>query len=249
MSYFNSFQSWLYHTSIYQNLLRELPAPLNNICFDSLLCIFLLVYLIYRLVEAVHIIRYRKKIRKKQEAARRLQREKDQELLDRERRVSEKEERIGKFFDYMDSLFVGKMRQQEASFHGGGSQNGRKLLGRKHFFLEKRDPVADEMQNQMAPVNDYDAAMGAFASEEEQNRQIQRLREQEERQLHSNLESLDASLHGDACTDVVDMPEEEIRDQKLEKRMSRARREDEKERRRKEKRLKRENKRKQHESG
>ena len=249
MSYFNSFQSWLYHTSIYQNLLRELPAPLNNICFDSLLCIFLLVYLIYRLVEAVHIIRYRKKIRKKQEAARRLQREKDQELLDRERRVSEKEERIGKFFDYMDSLFVGKMRKQEASFHGGGSQNGRKLLGRKRLFLEKRDPVADEVQNQMAPVNDYDAAMGAFASEEEQNRQIQRIREQEERQLHSNLESLDASLHGDACTDVVDMPEEEIRDQKLEKRMSRARREDEKERRRKEKRLKRENKRKQHESG
>ena len=112
-------------------------------------------------------------------------------------------------------------------------------MGRKHFFLEKRNPVADEMQNQMAPVNDYDAAMGAFASEEELNRQIQRLREQEERQLHSNLESLDASLHGDVCTDVVDMPEEEIRDQKLEKRMSRARREEEKEHRRKEKRLKR----------
>ena len=87
------------------------------------------------------------------------------------------------------------------------------------------------------------------SEKEEQNRQIQRLREQEERQLHSNLESLDASLHGDACTDVVDMPEEEIRDQKLEKRMSRARREEEKECRRKEKRLKRENKRKQHESG
>ena len=109
--------------------------------------------------------------------------------------------------------------------------------------------MADEKQNQMAPANDYDAAMGAYASEEEQNQQIQRLREQEERQLHTNLKSLDASLRGDAYTDVMERPEEEIRDRQLEKRMNRARREEEKERRREEKRLKRENKRKQHESG
>ena len=76
MSYFYSFQSWLYHTSIYQNLLRELPAPLNNIYFDSILCICLALYLIYRLVETVHIIRYRMKIRKKQESERKRRLEK-----------------------------------------------------------------------------------------------------------------------------------------------------------------------------
>ncbi|MCI6243449.1 MAG: hypothetical protein PUF81_09685 [Lachnospiraceae bacterium] len=132
MSDFYSFQSWLYHTSIYQNLLRELPAPLNNIYFDSILCICLVLYLIYRLVETVHIIRYRKKIRKKQESDRKRRLEKDQEFHEREPKADEKEERIGRFFDSMESHFTGKMRTQETAGVCRPQKN-RKSLGRKIF--------------------------------------------------------------------------------------------------------------------
>ena len=176
MSYFYSFQSWLYHTSIYQNLLRELPAPLNNIYFDSILCICLVVYLIYRLVESVHIIRYRKKIRRKQEADRKRRLEKDQELHERERKVDEKEERIGRFFDSMESLFTGKMRTQEVA-GVCRPQKSRKLLGRKMFFLEKKGTVTGEKPDVEETVSDYDVVMGAFASEVEQEERMNQLRE------------------------------------------------------------------------
>ena len=132
MSDFYSFQSWLYHTSIYQNLLRELPAPLNNIYFDSILCVCLVLYLIYRLGETVHIIRYRKKIRKKQESDRKRRLEKDQEFHEREPKADEKEERIGRFFDSMESHFTGKMRTQETAGVCRPQKN-RKSLGRKIF--------------------------------------------------------------------------------------------------------------------
>ena len=248
MSYFYSFQSWLYHTSIYQNLLRELPAPLNNIYFDSILCICLALYLIYRLVETVHIIRYRMKIRKKQESERKRRLEKDQELHERERKVDEKEERIGRFFDSMESLFTGRMRTQEAA-GVCRPQKSRKLLGRKMFFLEKKGAVIGEKPDVEETVNDYDVVMGAFASEVEQEERMNQLREKEERQLQSNLKALDASLRSGEPDCVGEFSEEGIYDKRLENRKSRARREEERERKREEKRLKRENKGKQHESG
>ena len=242
MSYFYSFQSWLYHTSIYQNLLRELPAPLNNIYFDSILCICLVLYLIYRLVETVHIIRYRKKIRRKQESDRKRRLEKDQELHERERKVDEKEERIGRFFDSMESLFTGKMRTQEAAGVCRPQKN-RKSLGRKMFFLEKKGTVTGEKPDVEETVSDYDVVMGAFASEVEQEERMNQLREKEERQLRTNLKTLDASLRsGEPDCVVGEFSEEKTYDKQLEKRKSRARREEERERKREEKRLKRGNK-------
>ena len=147
-----------------------------------------------------------------------------------------------RFFDSMESLFTGKMRTQEAA-DVCRAQKNRKSLGRKMFFLEKKGTVTGEKPDVEETVSDYDVVMGAFASEVEQEERMNQLREMEERQLRTNLKTLDASLRsGEPDCVVGEFSEEKTYDKQLEKRKSRARREEERERKREEKRLKRGNK-------
>ena len=103
--------------------------------------------------------------------------------------------------------------------------------------------MTEEKPDVEETVSDYDVVMGAFASEVEQEERMNQLREMEERQLRTNLKTLDASLRsGEPDCVVGEFSEEKTYDKRLEKRKSRARREEERERKREEKRLKRGNK-------
>ena len=54
--------------------------------------------------------------------------------------------------------------------------------------------MTEEKPDVEETVSDYDVVMGAFASEVEQEERMNQLREKEERQLRTNLKTLDASL-------------------------------------------------------
>ena len=41
MKYFYELQDWLYQTEFYQEVLKELPEPLNNIYFDTIVVIII----------------------------------------------------------------------------------------------------------------------------------------------------------------------------------------------------------------
>lgn len=240
MEYFYAFQRWLYDTPFYQEILKELPVPLNNIYFDSLVLIGLAIYLIYRIIEAIRIACYRRRIRRKQDRERRQQLEREKEMMYRELQMQQKEEKVGRFMDYMEMLFASRTGRADVyetysspeTYNSQEHQN--KRVGRKNFFLQKKDRYRISQKDEFSETSDYDSVMDAFVYDVEQEQKISRKQEAEKEQLYSKISALDDEL----CVRVVeesatvaDMQE----DSTLEKRKARARKEEEKERKREEK--------------
>ena len=230
MKYFYAFQNWLFHTSLYQSILSKLPSPFNNIYFDSLLVLGLAVYLVYRFVEAIRIIRYRKRLRRKQADMSREQCRRDQEVTDRERQVKEKEERISRFLDHMECVFTSRMRKTDASEScGRRERTGR--IGQKRFLLDNKARDTADFTTPESIVTDYDDAMDAFSSGLKQEQEVREMQEQQREQLNSKLKSLDITFKEDEITQDKGVVEIGV-DRAIEKRKEKARKEEEKERKR-----------------
>ena len=239
MEYYYSFQNWLYQTDLYQNILREMPAPLNNIYFDTVLVLGVAVYVIYRGIETIRIACYHKRIRKKQAQERRNRRDKEQEMLFREKQVQEKEERIGRFMDYMEFLFRSRMRSSDAADQSD-TVGQRKRLGFRGLFLEKKDKSVPYEVNPVSSASDYDAVMENYAYDEQREEEISRKREKENEEVFSILHTLDDELRVEALGDNMDKATGKGSDTEIEKRKERARKAEEKERKKAEKLLKKE---------
>ena len=237
MEYYYSFQNWLYQTDLYQNILREMPAPFNNIYFDTVLVLGLAVYVIYRIIETIRIACYHKRIRNKQAQERQSRRDREQEMLFREKQVQEKEERIGRFMDYMEFLFRSRMRRSDAS-EQSETVGQRKRLGFRGFFLEKKDKLVADEVNPVSSTSDYDVVMENYAYDEQWEEEISRKREKESEEVFSKLHTLDDELRVEAVGDNVEMAAGNVSDPEIEKRKERARKAEEKERKKAEKLLK-----------
>ncbi len=240
MEYFYAFQNWLYHTSFYQDILRKMPAPLNNIYFDSVFAIGLVIYLILRVVEAVRIACYRNHIRKKQAGERKLRREREEEVLIRERQVQEKEEKIGRFLDYMEFLFASRARRNENYEENCETQDSkphRRRIGRRNLFLEKKNVSecpSDTVICAESEVSDYDVVMDAYDYDEKQEHEAVEHREMADERMKSNLHSLEKELKVEVQQELDPQPVEKM-DVGYEKRKARAKLQEEKERKQAEK--------------
>lgn len=241
MEYFYAFQRWLYATTFYQEILKELPVPLNNIYFDSLVLIALAVYLVYRIIEAIHIACHRRRIRRKQERERKKQMEREKEMMYRELQVQQKEEKVGRFMDYMEMLFASRTGRADdyetysspETYNRPEYQNRR--VGRKNFFLQRKVRFQIAQKDEVPDTSDYDSVMDAFVYDVEQEQKISKRQEAEREQLHSKINELDDELRVRAVDNFSETAVAKAEDPELEKRKARARKEEEKERKRREK--------------
>ena len=87
MKYFYELQDWLYQTEFYQEVLKELPEPLNNIYFDTIVVIIIGIFLLYRIFDMLHSFFYYRRIRKMQEKERKEKKEQEARMLKREEQV------------------------------------------------------------------------------------------------------------------------------------------------------------------
>lgn len=230
MEYFYEFQSWLYETRLYQEVLKELPVPLNNIYFDSLIILGLLVYLLYRILDALWYAFRRRRIRKRQEKERKLQLQREKEMMYRELQMQQKEESVGRFLDFMEMLAARRMEHTQG--YGDRNITGQhgKRIGRKNFLLEKND-VPD--------TSDYDVVMDAVTYDVEQDCEITRKQKREQEQMQTRISELDEVIKVRVLDEAVDV-KIAAPDAALEKRKERARRKDEKERQRAERKMRKE---------
>lgn len=225
MEYFYEFQSWLYETRLYQEILKELPVPLNNIYFDSLIILGLLVYLLYRILDALWYALRRRRIRKRQERERKQQLQREKEMMYRELQVQQKEESVGRFLDFMEMLAARRMEHTQG--YGDRNITGQhgKRIGRKNFLLEKND---------VPNTSDYDVVMDAVTYDARQDSEIAKKQKREQEQMQTRISELDEVIKV-RVLDETEVMESAAPDVALEKRKERARRRDEKERQRAEK--------------
>lgn len=239
MEYYYSLQSWLYRTNLYQGILTEMPAPLNNIYFDTVMLVVLVVYVVWRIVEIIRMFRYHKRIRKKQANDRQSRSDREQEMSDREKQVEQKEERLNRFLDYMEFVFLSRIRRAGSAEQSSNVRTG-KRLGFRNILLEKKEDLAVEVVevSTNSKVSDYDEIMKSFVYDDQQEKELSRMREEETAEALSKLRMLDEELR---MKDEADHIVEEIvteSDPDIEKRKARARKKEEKERKRAEKLLK-----------
>lgn len=237
MEYYYEFQDWLYRTSLYQDILKELPIPLNNIHFDSVVILGVTAYAVYRVIDGICCACYRRHIRKRQERDRKLQLEREKEMLCRELQVQQKEENLGRFLEYLEKASArrrGQMKDYDNQIIQGRRQN---WLGRKDYFLEENN-FTEVAGRKSADISEYDSVMDAFIYDAEQDRNIKRKREAEREQVFSRMNDIDDSLRvreivveEESVVDYIENPD-------LEKRKEKARRKEEKQRRKEEKRMK-----------
>lgn len=242
MEYYYEFQDWLYQTSFYQEILKELPVPLNNIYFDSIMLLVLGAYLICRILDAIWYACRRRRIRKRQEKERKQQMQREKEMMYRELQVQQKEEKVGRFLNYIEMLAARQSGQTEYyEYQDGGEYQSiqghrRKRLGLKQFFLEKKDKGNIPGGSREGSSTDYDTVMDAYVYDVEQEQEISKRQELEKEQLHSNIHALDDELRVRVVEDTTESVNY-VDDSALERRKKKARLKAEKEQRKAEKRL------------
>lgn len=234
MEYFYEFQEWLQETRLYQEILQELPVPLNNIYFDSLIILGLAAYLIYRILDAIWYACRRRRIRKRKERDRKQQLQREKEMMYRELQVQQKEEKVGRFLDYMEMIAARRMGQTDGYENRNITGKHGKRIGRKNFFLEKKNEPGFS-DSEYPEASDYDVVMEAVVYDAEQDSEISRKQRAAQEQMYTRINELDEAIKVRIVDETVEVTVDEC-DPVLEKRKEKARRKDEKERRKAEKR-------------
>lgn len=190
MEYLNVFQEWLYQTRLYQDFLKNMPSPVNNVYFDTFLILLAVVYFAYRIVDAVRIVRYRKKARKRMAEEQAQRKAADRVWKLRETEVRDKEEKIGRFMDVMEMYFRSKGRDAQ----GAGRQKGNfwSRLGRREGYLLGESPEDGVLGYR--EYTDYDRELMEEKLRTEQEEAFSESRRQEREQMGENLTRLEREI-------------------------------------------------------
>ena len=194
MEYLNVFQEWLYQTRLYQDFLKNMPPPVNNVYFDTFLILLAVVYILYRIVDAVRIVRYRKKARKRMAEEQAQRKAADRVLNLRETEVRDKEEKIGRFMNVMEMYFRNKGRDAQGAGRQKGSFWGR--LGRRENYLLGESPE-DEVLG-YKEFTDYDRELMEEKMRTEREAAFSESRRQEREQMGESLTRLEREIR-DCC--------------------------------------------------
>lgn len=200
MEYLNVFQEWLYQTKLYQDFLKNMPPPVNNVYFDTFLIILAVVYIAYRIVDAVRIFRYRKKVRKRMAEEQAQRKAADRVLNLRETEVRDKEEKIGRFMDVMEMYFRNKGRDTQGAGRQKGYFWGR--LGRRESCLLGESPENEELGYR--EYTDYDRELMEEKMRTEQEAAFTESRRQAREQMGESLTRLERELRD--CSNEADTP-------------------------------------------
>lgn len=192
MEYLNVFQEWLYQTRLYQDFLKNMPPPINNVYFDTFLILLAVVYFAYRIVDAVRIVRYRKKARKRMIEEQAQRKASDRVLHLRETEVRDKEEKIGRFMDVMEMYFRNKGRERDAQGAGKHKGNFWGRLGRRESCL-LGESSEDEVLG-YREYTDYDRELMEEKLRTEQEAAFRELRRQEREQMGESLTRLEREI-------------------------------------------------------
>ena len=233
MDFLNLFQNWLYQTNLYQQFLKNMPPPINNIYFDTFFILIAVIYLIYRIVDRIRVVKYHKKIRERQAKEQKERKNAERELYERESEVRDKEEKIGRFMDVVEFYFWNR---------GGGAQQGEtrqrkgffSRIGHKELFLTEKTGVESEPVETTSDISysDYDARMQDYEKSRMQEACFQESRRKAREQLDESMTILNEQLHVDQNVKVADSSDLGVqRDRRYEKRKAKALKEMEKEQR------------------
>ena len=119
MEFLDKLQAWLKGTSFYNDFLLHMPAPLNNIYFETILFAVLLIYCGYRIIDIIRMTKRNRDIKKHEEELRlRLKEKAAENEIDRingEKEARNQQDNMSQLMDVMKmSMLVNTTKQVQS---------------------------------------------------------------------------------------------------------------------------------------
>lgn len=211
MEYLNMFQDWFSQTGIYQQFLKNMPPPVNNIYFDTACVLVAACYLVFRVADGVRIMGYHRRIRRRQAEEQRKRCEAEQELKEREKEVRGREEKIYHFLDACEYYFRNRGGRNAADA-GGQTRRFFPRIGRKNYLLSDGKEEKDVSSNPAAVVSEYDVQMEEMEESRRQEEAFAEQRRKERERVNDSMSILEEQLRvepeipaGEAVEAVADL--------------------------------------------
>lgn len=106
MEYLFLCQEWLKNSEIYQEFLIHLPEPLNNVYFDLLVFIVLIIWFLQWIFEGILRIRQRRSIKKRRKDLQKAQEDAEMQALQREKEMRQRQERMDKQMKFLQMYLM-----------------------------------------------------------------------------------------------------------------------------------------------
>lgn len=112
MDFLDSLQMWIKETALYNDFLLHMPAPLNNIYFDTILLAVLLIYCGYRVIDGVQMSKRHKAVKERQLELKEKAAENEIHIINHEREARNQREEMNQFMRFMEmSMLAGTTKQ------------------------------------------------------------------------------------------------------------------------------------------
>lgn len=220
MEYLNMFQDWFSQTGIYQQFLKNMPPPANNIYFDTACVLAAACYLVFRVVDGVRVMGYHRRVRRQQAEEQRKRYEAERELKEREKEVRGKEEKIYRFLDACGHYFRNRGGRNAAD--AGGQAGGFfPRIGRKNYLLPDGKEEKDVFSNPAAVVSEYDVQMEEVEESRRQEEAFAEQRRKERERVNDSMGILEEQLRVEPEIPAGEVVEA-VADLRFEKRKARA---------------------------
>ena len=218
MEYLKMVQEWFGRTGVYQQFLKDMPPPVNNIYFDILCVLIAACYLVFRVVDGVRITGYHRRVRRRQAEEQRGRREAERQLKERETEVRGREEKIYHFLDACEHYFWNR-GGRNAGNTGGQTGGFFSRIGRKDFLLSDRE--GDMSFDPAVAVSDYDVQMQAMEESRRQEESFEEQRRKERERVDDSMSILEEQMRVEPETSVGGDADAGV-DLRFEKRRARA---------------------------
>lgn len=115
MEFLDSLQGWIKGTALYNDFLVHMPAPLNNIYFDTILLAVLIAYGIYRVYDIIQMSKRHKAVKERQLELKEKNAENEIHIINHEREARNQREEMSQFMRFMEmSMLAGTTKQLQA---------------------------------------------------------------------------------------------------------------------------------------
>lgn len=112
MNVLDSLQLWIKDTALYNDFLLHMPAPLNNIYFDTIVLALALVYLVYRVMDGMQMSKRHRRVKERQLELQEKAAENEIHIINHEREARNNREEMNQFMRFMEMSVLANTTNQ-----------------------------------------------------------------------------------------------------------------------------------------
>ena len=182
MDFLDSLQVWIKGTALYNDFLLHMPAPLNNIYFDTILLALVLIYCGYRVIDSVQMSKRHRAVKKRQLELQEKTAENEIHMINHEREARNNREEMNQFMRFMEmSVLAGTTKQ----VNGIGSQPTFEQFKEQ----ERQERIAADNEKTQEAFDTIDADNGSVELPAQDAIDVEQTRSENER-ITAELEAL-----------------------------------------------------------